>query len=43
MTGVGASPMSSAARYRGRRDEHAMAGFIETAELGRDLSVLAGE
>lgn len=30
-------------RYRRRRDEHAMAGFIATAELGRDLSVLVGE
>lgn len=31
------------ARYRGRRDEHAMPGFIETAELGRDLSMMAGD
>ncbi len=30
-------------RYRDRRDEHAMPGFIETAELGRDLSVMAGD
>ncbi|MBA3687876.1 MAG: FAD-dependent monooxygenase [Chloroflexi bacterium] len=31
------------AHYRSRRDEHAMPGFIMTAELGRDLSALPGD
>jgi len=30
------------AAYRERRDEHALAGFDFTADLGRDLSALAG-
>ena len=31
------------ATYRERRDEHALAGFDFTANLGRDLRALAGD
>lgn len=39
---AGRSPENTAlADYHRRRDEHALSGFTETAELGRDLSALA--